>query len=274
MAIHPTAIVHSKAKIGNDVEIGPYAVIGEHVEIGDGTTILHGAHLTGWTAIGRGNTIHIGAILGHDPQDVAFKKDTRSYLVIGDRNVIREYATIHRGTNPESKTVIGDDNLLMGFCHIAHNCEIGNGVVIGNGTLLAGHVTVEDKAFISGNCGIHQFVRIGTLAMVGGLAMVTVDVPPFILVDCETSTVGSINHVGMTRNGFSESTRRMVKQAFQYLYRRGLNTTHALEEIEKRYNSPEIKQLVHFIRHSKRGIGRVKKFALTERTGEGILKTG
>ncbi len=274
MAIHPTAIVHPEAKIGDDVEVGPYVVIGEHVEIGDGTTILHGAHLTGWTTIGRENTIHIGAILGHDPQDVAFKKDTRSYLVIGDRNVIREYATIHRGTKPESKTVIGDDNLLMGLCHIAHNCEIGNGVVIGNGTLLAGYVAVEDKAFISGNCGIHQFVRIGTLAMIGGLAMVTVDVPPYVLVDCETSTVGSVNQVGLGRSGLSGSVRQEIRDAFRYLYRRGLNTTQALEEIEKRYNSPEIKQLVHFIRHSKRGIGRIKKFALTERPEEGILKTG
>ena len=273
MAIHPTAIVHPKAKIGRNVEIGPYVFIDEHVKVGDGTRILHGVHLTGWTTIGRENEIHMGAVLGHDPQDRTFKKGDRSYLVVGDRNIIREYTTIHRGAKPESRTVVGNGNLFMGLCHIAHNCEIGDGVVIGNGTLLAGYVTVEDKAFISGNCGIHQFVRIGTLAMIGGLSMVTVDVPPYVLVDCETSAVGSVNQVGLRRSGLSDSVRQEIREAFHYLYRRGLNTTHALQEIERRCKSPELKHLIEFIRGSKRGIGRMKRFTLTQKREPGILNS-
>ena len=254
MAIHSTAIVHPKAKIGCDVEVGPHVFIDEHVAVGDRTKILQGAHLSGWTTIGEDNEIHMGAILGHEPQDVSFRKSERSYVTIGDHNIIREYVTIHRGTKPESKTVIGNHNLFMGFCHIAHNCEIGNHVVICNGTVLAGYVQVEDSAFISGNCGIHQFCRIGRLAMIGGVTMVTTDVLPYMLLNCEKAN--SINQVGMRRSHFSESAKREVKGAFQYLYRRGLNTTQALSEIEKRYSSPEVRYLVDFIRHSKRGSGR------------------
>ncbi len=256
MGIHPTAIIHSEAKIGRHVEIGPYVVIEEHVEVGDGTQILHGAHLTGWTTIGKENRIHVGAVLGHEPQDRTFKKSTRSYLTLGDRNIIREYVTIHRGTKPESKTVLGNDNFLMALSHIGHNCEIGNNVVIVNGTALGGYVEVEDDAFISGNCGIHQFCRIGTLAMIGAVTMVTTDIPPYMLVDSKQGS--SVNQVGMRRKHFPESVEREIKGAFRCLCRSGLNTTQALSKIEELYSSPEVKHLVAFIRSSKRGIGQIR----------------
>ncbi len=185
MAIHATAIVSKDAKIANDVEIGPYCIIEGGVEIGEKTRLWHNVYVANGTTIGKECQIHMGAVLGHEPQDVAYKGGT-TYLKIGDRNIIREFTTIHRGTQDNSSTVFGDDNFFMALSHIGHNCTIGNRVVICNNSLLAGHVDVGDGVFISGSCVVHQFVRIGALVMAGGAARIGKDVPPFMLVERES----------------------------------------------------------------------------------------
>ena len=217
MSIHQTAIVDKTAKIGANVDIGPHCVIEGGVEIGDGTKLWHNVYVAKGTTIGRSCRIHMGAILGHEPQDVAFK-DKPSYLKIGDRNNIREYVTIHRGTQEGSSTVIGDDNFIMGLVHIAHNCRLGNKIVIVNNTILGGHVQIDDMAFLSGNCVLHQFVRIGRLVMIGGAGRMGKDVPPFMIAERDSAVI-SYNIVGIRRAGFDANTRSQIKKAFGILYR-------------------------------------------------------
>lgn len=255
MKIHPTAIVSKKAKIDKSVEIGPYCIIEGDVKIGPGTKLLSSVCVCSGTTIGSDNQIHMGAVLGHEPQDVSFKKHTKSFLKIGDRNIIREYVTIHRGTQEGTSTIIGDDNFFMAFSHIAHNCEIGNGVIICNNSLLGGYVEVGDKAFISAHCAVHQYCKIGKLAMISGLTRINKDVPPYMLAELD-SIIRGYNVVGLRRAGFSEETRGQIKQAYKLLYLSGLNTTNALLEIEKKIRSNEIRYLVEFIKNSKRGICR------------------
>ena len=254
MSIHPTAIVSREARIAPGAEIGPYAVIDGAVTIGSGAKVYAHAHLSGWTEIGPETEIHMGAVVGHLPQDRAFRP-CRSALRIGARNIIREYATIHRGTQEGSATVIGDDNFLMAFSHVAHNCQIGHRVTICNGALLAGYVSIGDGAFISGHATVHQFVRIGRLAMIGGLARVSRDVPPFCLVKGD-SQVWALNVVGLRRAGVAPAARQALRRAFRLLYREGLNTTQALEVLERSADAVEVRELVAFIRASERGICR------------------
>lgn len=253
MSIHPTAIVDKEVKIGKNVDIGPYCVIEDGVEIGDDTKLWHNVYVARGTTIGNSCQIHMGVVLGHEPQDIAFQGKP-SYLKIGDRNIIREFVTIHRGTQEGSSTVIGDDNFIMGLCHIAHNCHLGNKIVMCNNSLLAGHVHVEDMVFISGNCVVHQFVRIGKLVMASGSARIGKDVPPFMVVERE-SAITSYNVVGVRRAGFDVDTKNKIKRAFGILYRSDLNIKNALEKIENELISPEIKYFVDFIKASeKRGI--------------------
>jgi len=254
--IHPTAIVHPGAQLADDVIVGPYAVIDEHVTVGPRTRIEQGARLTGWTTLGADNRVDMHAIIGHEPQDAAFQGG-ESYVRIGDRNTFREFVTIHRGTKPGTATVVGNDCFLMGMAHLAHNCQLGNQVTICNGTLLAGYVAVEDQAFISGNCAVHQFVRIGRLAMVGGLTRIVKDVPPFLTTELD-SAVSAINLVGLKRAGISPQTRAEIKQAYKLLYRSGLNTAQALEALDRIATTPEVRQFIAFIRGSQRGICRHK----------------
>jgi len=254
MKIHPTAIVHPKANIGDDVEIGPFSIIGENIIINRGTKI--GAHVTlnGWTTIGKNCVIHMGCVIGHEPQ-IKNYEEKESYVIIGDNNIIREYVTIHRGWKEKEKTIIGNDNYIMANAHIAHNCEVGSGVIITNYAALTGHVVVEDKAVISGFVGIHQFCRIGTYAMVGGFLKIVQDVPPYMLVDGTPAIVYGINAVGLRRAGFAKEIRTNLKTAYKILYRSGLNTSQALEKIEKELpTSQEITYLINFIKESKRGI--------------------
>jgi len=252
MSIHPTAIVGKNVKLGSNVTIDPYCVVEDGVVIGDNTRLWQNVYVANGTTVGEDCQIHMGAVLGHEPQDVAFQKKP-SYLKIGKRNIIREFVTVHRGTQEDSSTVIGDDNFIMGLCHIAHNCRLGNKIVICNSSLLAGYVTVEDMTFISGNCVVHQFVRIGRLVMVGGSARIGRDVPPYMVVERE-STVAAYNTIGIKRANLDTEARNQIKKAFTILYLSGLNIKNALEKIEKELNSPEIKYLVEFIRASKRGI--------------------
>ena len=250
--IHPTAIVHPKAQLDSTVEAGPFSIIDEHVKVGSNTKIGAHAWLTGWTEIGTENQIGYGVVIGADPQDTHFKGH-RSFVRIGKGNLFREYCTIHRGSQEDSATVIGNENFFMGHSHAAHNCVIANNVIIANGALLAGHVEVEDRVFISGNCVVHQFVRIGTLALLPGGARVNKDVPPYMMV-YHTNDIGAINVVGLRRAQFSQKTRQKIREAYRILFRSGLNTSQAVTELKKIDHDPAIERLIHFIEKSKRGI--------------------
>lgn len=255
--IHPTAIVSPKAELGTGVKVGPYAIIGDNVTIGDGTVIGPRAIVDGWTTIGKNNRIYTGAVVGNEPQDLKFRGE-KSYLFIGDDNIIREYATISRGTDGGGgETRIGNGNLFMSYVHIAHDCQIGNHVVVAHGSGVAGHVTVEDRAILSGLVGVHQFCKIGRMAMVGAHTMVTKDVPPFLLVDGNPARVWGINIVGLRRNGVSPEVRAEIKRAYKILYRSNLNVSQAIEQMEQELEaSEEIDAFLRFLRSADRGICR------------------
>jgi UDP-N-acetylglucosamine acyltransferase len=250
--IHSLALVDDHASLAEDVEIGPYAIVEAGVKVGPRVKIWPHAYICSGTEIGEDTQVHMGAVVGHLPQDLAHEGGA-SYVVIGKRNVVREYATIHRGTKEGSSTVIGDDNYFMALSHVGHNCEIGDRVIISNGALLAGYVKVGDAAFISGNVVIHQFCRIGTLAMIGGFSGVNKDVPPYMLVR-GPSIARSVNLVGLRRAKFSADAIRTIKEAFRLLYRSNLNISQAVEEIKKLGPSKEMDVLIEFVTSSKRGI--------------------
>ncbi|HXG19305.1 MAG TPA: acyl-ACP--UDP-N-acetylglucosamine O-acyltransferase [Methylomirabilota bacterium] len=252
MSIHPTALIDPRAEIHPEAEIGPYVVIDGPVRIGRGTKVLAHAVLTGNTEIGEDNEIHMGAVIGHVPQDAAYK-GACTFLRIGDRNIIREHSQIHRGTTEGSATIIGSDNFLMHHSHVAHNCHIGDQTIIAGGALLAGYVQVDDRAFVSGNCVVHQFVRIGALAMLRGLSRTSRDVPPFCIMD-GTHTVRSINVVGLRRAGFDRERIRALRNAFARLFRRRVNLRRAVEELGQEPLTPDVAYLLDFIQQSKRGV--------------------
>ncbi len=251
---------------GDGNEIGPNAVIQDGVKIGSRNMIYPNAHISTGTEIGDVNEIHMGAVIGHVPQDLAFKKGTSSFTRIGDRNILREYSTIHRGTKEGSATVIGDDNYLMANTHVAHNCVIGNRVIMVNLVALSGYCVVEDQAFISGMVGLHQFTRVGRLAILSALSAVNKDVPPFFMAGGRPARAQGLNAVGLRRAGVTLAVREEIKQAFKYLYRSGFSVSHALEVIESELHSPEIKYLVSFVRAAKRGIitGRASAVEMEE----------
>jgi UDP-N-acetylglucosamine acyltransferase len=253
MAIHRTAVIDSRAEIDPNVEIGPYAVIDGPVKIKAGTCVMAHAYVTGWTEIGADNEIHPGAVLGDAPQDKVYN-GAESYLRIGDRNIIREHAQIHRGTVAGSATIIGDDNFFMATAHIGHNCKLGDNVILANGALLAGYVEVGNNVFISGNCVVHQFVRIGDYALMRGLSGTSRDVPPYAIIDWQ-HTVRGVNVIGLKRAGFDEKRIRAIREAFRLLFRRGRNLSLALKEVENsdRANS-DVSALLDFIKSSKRGV--------------------
>ena len=237
------------------MQVGPFSIIEGPVVIGANTRILNNVHISGRTVIGEDNEIHMGAVIGHLPQHKSYKNED-SGLIIGRGNVIREYVSIHRAYHPGENTVIGDENFLMGFSHVAHDCHVGNRIVLANGSLLAGHARVDDGANISGNVAVHQFVRIGSLAMIGGLARVSKDVPPFMLIE-GNSEVRGINSVGIRRAGYTLAERSEVKAAYRTLYRTGLNVPQAVEELRTvAETSAPVRQLVDFISGSVRGICR------------------
>ncbi|MBN1527327.1 MAG: acyl-ACP--UDP-N-acetylglucosamine O-acyltransferase [Candidatus Omnitrophica bacterium] len=254
MAISERAIVSRRSKIAPDVEIGPFCIIEDEVEIGPGVRIWPHAYICSGTKIGEGTHIHMGAVIGNIPQDLAFE-DKKTYTIIGKKTVIREYATIHRGTKEDTSTVIGDNCYLMAVSHVGHNCSIGNNVIIANGALLAGYIEVGDSAFISGNVVIHQFCRIGTLAMIGGFTGVNKDVPPYMLVR-GPSAVRCLNLVGLRRAKIARESIHALDKAFSLLYRSNFNIGQAVDEIEKLPPCKEVENLLSFISSSKRGICR------------------
>ncbi|HOQ45270.1 MAG TPA: acyl-ACP--UDP-N-acetylglucosamine O-acyltransferase [Bryobacteraceae bacterium] len=253
--IAPTARVHPDAVIGPQVIIGEYCVIEADVVIGAFCRLEPYVYVKRWTTMGERNEISAGTVLGTDPLDKAFTGE-RSYLKIGNGNRIREHYTISRGTQPESVTEIGDRNYIMTSGHIAHNSKVGNDTVICSCALVAGHVEIEDRAFISGGVVIHQFSKIGKLAMIGGNSRVNADVPPFFLYSGFDVEPMGLNIVGLKRAGFSPEEIAALKKAYRILYRSGLKLEEALERIEREIPTEHALHLVNFIRRSERGICR------------------
>ena len=253
MSIHPTAIIDPKAELHPECDIGPYVVVQGPVRIGRGTTVMAHAVILGWTEIGAENEIHPGAVLGDAPQDKAYRGE-ETYLKIGDRNVFREFVQAHRGTAPGSATVISNDNYLMAGAHVGHNCRLGDGIVLANGALLGGYVEIGDRAFISGHCVVHQFIRVGELSLMRGLSGASRDVPPYAIVDWQ-HTVRGVNVVGLKRAGFDGEKIRQLKEAFRILFRQGRNLSLAIQEIERKGNfAPAVAALLEFIKSAKRGV--------------------
>jgi UDP-N-acetylglucosamine acyltransferase len=232
--IHPLAIVSPDARIGNQVSIGPFAVIEADVVIQEGCRIAAHAVIKDGTTLGPHNEVCEAAILGGHPQHLMKTADL-GRLVIGAHNTIREHATLHRAMKPDAATKIGDHNFIMAAAHVAHDCTVGSHVIIANSVLLAGHVTVEDRAFVSGGVGIHQFCRIGTLAMVGGLARVVQDVPPYTLIDGASGCVVGLNLVGLRRNGFTTEQVAVLKRAYRVIYRGGHKWSEVLETLQTEF---------------------------------------
>ncbi len=253
--IAPTARVHPDAVIGPGVVIGDFTIVEQDVAIGAGTKLEPYVWVKRWTTLGERNEISAGTVLGSDPLDKNFTGE-RSYLRIGNGNIIREHFTISRGTKPESETVIGDGNYIMTSGHIAHNCLIGNRTVIASCSLMAGYVEVEDQAFVSGNVAAHQFSKIGRLAMVGGGTRVNKDVPPYFLYAGLYVTPIGLNLVGLKRAGFTAAEVKALKGAYRILYRSGLKLADALRKIESETPTEHTLHLAAFIRASKRGICR------------------
>lgn len=254
--VHPSARVDPKAQLAKDVQIGPGCVIGPDVKVGTGTKIETGAVLERWVSIGKNCQIFPYAIIGTAPQDTKYK-GARSYVRIGDNNIIREFTTIHRGTDEESATVVGNDSYLMAYCHLGHNAKVGNNVMMINGANLGGWVVLEDMAYISAFVMIHQFIRIGELTLVGPLSRPTLDVPPYLLTNGNPLKTHGLNVVGLQRAGVSDDVTRSLKQCYRLLSRSKLNISEALKKIEKEVEQNEkVKHFVEFIRTSKKGIHR------------------
>ena len=237
--------------VGN--QIGPHVVIEDGVKLGSHNVIRASSYLCEGTEIGSHNEIHMGAIIGHAPQDLSYK-GAKTRTQIGDRNQIREYVTIHRGTKPDTATVIGNENFIMAYCHIAHNCELGNQIIMVNQASLTGYCKVEDQVLLSGMTGFHQFTRIGRLSLVSALSACNKDIPPYFIAAGRPAIVLGLNVVGLRRAGIAEPARNEIKKAYKYLYRSGLTVTHALEKIKAELPSPEVQHLVRFIESSERGI--------------------
>lgn len=255
--IHPSAIISPDARIGTDVEIGPYSIIGEHVSIGDGTHIGPHVVIEGPATIGSGNRFFQFCSIGAIPQDLKFNME-ETELIIGDNNTFREFVTINRGTQGGGgKTVIGSNCLFMAYTHVAHDCLVGNGVIMANNATLAGHIRIDDHAIVGGISGIHQFVHIGSYAMIGGLSGVSKDVPPYTLAVGQRAVLHGLNLTGLKRHGFSSGVIKELKAAYKLLFRSSLHTDDAVSRIESDgLSCPEVRSLVDFILHSERGVTR------------------
>lgn len=253
MKIHPTAVIDPSAQIGDNVSIGAYSVIGADVTVGNDTRLGPHVVIEPYTQIGSGCEIFPGTVLGGVPQDRKFKGE-KSFLIIGDNNIIHEHVTIHRAAGAGNETRIGNGNQIMAYSHIGHNCTVGNGVTMANMVGLAGHVVVEDKVVFGAISGIHQFVRIGTLVMIGGYSKVVQDIPPYMMADGRPSKVLDLNIIGLRRSGVSTRVRADLKQAYKMLYRLNMNMSQAIETIENDIEpSPERDYLLDFIRKIRLG---------------------
>ena len=255
--IHPTAIVHPKAAIAEGVEIGPYSIIGEHVTIGRDTKISSQVLIEGWTTIGERNHIFPFSSIGTAPQDVGYRNE-ETYLIIGNDNVIRECATIHRATTKENRqTVIGNNNFLLAYSHVAHDCKLGNHILMANSVALGGHISIGDHAILGGIVAVHQFARIGAYAIVGGQSAVTMDIPPYVSAAGNRAQLYGLNLVGLKRKGFTEQTITTLKKAYKIIFRSGLTQDEAIRKTRDEFpDSREVAHLIDFVQTSKRGITR------------------
>jgi len=254
--IHPSAIIHPKAKLGAGCHVGPYCVIGEHVELGDGCRLHSHVIVDGHTRLGSANEIFPFASIGLKTQDLKWKGGiTRTE--IGDNNTFREYVTVHSATNDGDATRIGSHNNLLAYSHVAHDCQIGSHIVMSNGSTLAGHVIVQDHAILGGLTGVHQFCRIGRMAMLGGYSKVVQDIPPFMIADGNPASARTVNKVGLERRGVAEETQSALRQAYKIVFREGLTVAKAIETMEKDLPPVlEVKELIEFVRSSERGLAR------------------
>ncbi len=250
--IHPTALIHPEADIDPTARIGPYCVIDRQVVLGAHCELGPQVHLTGHTVIGPHNRFHAGCVIGDAPQDLKYKGENTG-LRIGDHNIFREHVTVHRSNKNSEETIIGSNNFLMVNSHVGHNCRLGHHVILANGALLGGHVTVDDRAFISGNCLVHQFVRIGTLALMQGGAAVSKDLPPFTVAWGDNSLCG-LNTVGLRRAGFTSEQRLELKRLYHALFRSGRHLGQAVKAAEKEFTGDCARAMIAFITASKRGV--------------------
>jgi UDP-N-acetylglucosamine acyltransferase len=251
--VHPSALVDVSAQLGDDVEIGPFAIVGPNCRIGDGSVVSARASLERNVTLGTNVKIGVGTVLGGDPQDLKFRGE-ETFVEIGDNTVIREYSTINRGTSQSFRTTVGKNCFLMSYVHLAHDCHIGDGVIISNGTQLAGHVTVDEKAILSGLVAVHQFATIGRYCFIGGCSRVAKDVPPYVKAVGNPIKLYGLNSVGLERNGFPEDVRRELKRAYRLFFKSELNLSQARERAERELKPvPEIKEFLAFFERSDRG---------------------
>lgn len=259
MSLHPTAIIHPSAQLASGVEVGPYAIIEEQVSIGKGSVVGPHAVIGKWTQLGENNHIFHMASVGAPPQDLKYKGE-ECWTRIGNGNVIREFATIHRGTTTgHGETVMGNNNLMMAYSHVAHDCRVGNGVVMANAATLAGHVTVQDNVILGGLVAIHQFVTIGAYAMLGGGTLVGLDIPPYMIATSgkRDAKLRGLNLIGLKRRGFSDEAINNLKKAYKTLFMADLKQADAIARIRSEITGcPEVDLLLDFIETSKRGICR------------------
>ena len=255
--IHPTAIIHPGARLADNVTVGPYCVVGEHVVIGSGTVIAGHVVIEGWTEIGCDNEVFQFSSIGAAPQDLKYSGQ-QTYLKIGDRNRIREFTTLNRGTaEGGGVTRIGNDNLFMAYSHVAHDCIIHDRVILANGATLAGHVEIESATILGGLSAVHQFTRIGCHAMISGGSMVNQDIPPYTVAQGDRAKTVGLNLIGLKRRDFSEETIRGIKKAYRLVFRSDLRLEEALQKIsDEVQTTPELDHFVDFIRGSQRGIAR------------------
>lgn len=253
--LHPTAVIESGAQLGADVQVGALAFVGRGVVLGDGTRLHHHASVEGNTVIGRGCEIFPYACLGAKTQDLKYKGGNPG-VRIGDRNVFREYVTVHAATNDGDVTVVGNDNTVLAYSHIAHDCVVGSGIVMSNGVMLAGHVIVEDHVVIGGYGGVHQFCRLGAHSMLSATAKLVHDLPPFFIADGTPAGVRAYNKVGLERHGYSAEQLERVRRIYRILYREGLNRTQALERLaeHEQAGTPEFQRMLAFAVTSERGL--------------------
>ncbi|MDE6394088.1 MAG: acyl-ACP--UDP-N-acetylglucosamine O-acyltransferase [Duncaniella sp.] len=253
---HPLSCVHPDAKIHPSVEIGPFVTIDRNVEIGEGTRILSNVTVMDGARIGKNCTIYPGAVISGPPQDLKFKGE-ETVAIIGDNTTIRECVTIHRGTASKGKTLVGDNCLIMAYCHVAHDCVVKNNVIMSNAVQLAGEVVVDDFAVIGGGALVHQFCHIGSHVMLQGGALVNKDIPPFVKAAREPIAFAGVNSIGLRRRGYSNETIRDIQEIYRYLYLSGLNNSDAIERIEAELPaSKERDEIILFVRNSNRGIIR------------------
>lgn len=250
--IHPTAIVHPQAKLDASIQVGPYAVIDADVELGANCVVGPHVYLTGVTKAGMGNHFHASSVIGGAPQDLKYK-GARTRLIIGDRNIFREHVTVSRATTPEADTVIGSDNFIMASVHIGHNCVLGDRIIMTNSSMLGGHVTVHDRAFISGGCLVHQFCRVGTLAIMQGGSAISKDLAPFTVARGDNGISG-LNVIGLRRAGFSAEERLELRKLYHALFRSGNNLREAVAAARETFSSPAAKTMLDFIATAKRGV--------------------